>query len=635
VPADAFQAAISLHGQGRLREAERLYEAVLKADPEHFDTLHHLGVLRAQRGKVDDAIRLIRRALEINRQSAEALLDLGVVLEGAHRHAEAIPCYEKALALKPDYFEASFNLGTTLQALGRHDEAVPRFENALALQPMHAVAHDNLGISLHEIGRHPDAIRHFERALAIAPRNPAARNNLGTALQTLGRHTEAIAQLERAIALKPDYAQAHYNLGNSLYELDRVTESIACNKRAIALKPDYAKAHNNLGDCLCVLGRDKEAIPHFEKAFRLDPTYAHAHYNLGKALQSLNLHRESLARYEQALALDPGLPEAHWNEGLARLVLGDFRAGWKKFEWRWLTKLRRREFPQPLWLGEENLAGKTILLHAEQGFGDTLQFCRYAPLIRERGAEVILEVPPELAQLLRDSLAGPGLAVVARGAGDLPPFDVQCPLMSLPLACGTELETIPSRVPYLTADPARCAQWAAWLEDSAPAGPRVGFVWAGNPRKHDPHDQRTDAKRSIPLATLGPFFEIGGIAFISLQKGEAAAQLTRAGLQILDPSTELHSFADTAALVANLDLVVTVDTSVAHLAGGLGKPVWMLLGFDGGWRWLLDREDSPWYPTMRVFRQPAPHAWQPVIECVTGELSRFAAGDRAVHRPLR
>ena len=627
----AFQTAISLHQQGRLAEAERLYRAVLKTEPEHFDALHHLGVLCAQQGRLDDGIRLLQRALARNCQSAETLNDLGVALEIAKRHADAIEPYERALALKPDYVEARYNLGNVLQALGRHDEAILRFEKVLALQPMHAEAHNNLGNSLHSVGRDPDAIRHFEQALTLRPRYPEAHNNLGTALQALGRHAEAIVQFEHALALKPDYVEAYYNLGTSLFEHGRFSEAIACNKRAISLKPDHAEAHNNLGNCLSALGRDKEAITQFQEALRIDSAYARAHYNLGKALQSLNLHREALAQYDKALELDARLDVARWNSSLSRLVLGDFRTGWQNYEWRWHGKITRRPFRQPLWLGAEYLAGKTILLHAEQGFGDALQFCRYAPLVRDLDAKVMLEVPPELTRLLRSSFSGPNLTVLARGREELPKFDLQTPLMSLPLAFGTTLETVPNAVPYLREESARSAHWRTWLDSATPRGrPRVGFVWAGNPMKHDAEQKRTDVRRSVPITTFRPFFDIDDLVFVSLQKGEAAAQVASAGLQVLDPSPELHDFADTAALVANLDLVIAVDTSVAHLAGGLGKPVWMLSRFDGCWRWLLDREDSPWYPTMRIFRQLSPGAWRPVIERVTADLRRFAAGERHV-----
>jgi len=635
-PVDAFQAAFSLHRRGRLDEAERLYYVVLKTEPQHAETLHHLGVLRAQRGKIEDGIRLLRQSVARDPEAAETLNDLGVALEMARRYEEAVAAYERALALRPDYAEAHYNLGNVLQALGRHDGAIREFESVLALRPTHAEAHNNLGNSLHAVGRHLDAIRRFEQALAIKDNFPEAQNNLGTALQALDRHDEAIAPFERALRLKPDYAQAHYNLGNSLYALGRFTEAAACNKRAIAFKPDYPKAHNNLGNCLRQLGQMREAIAQFEEALRLDPTYAQAHFNLGNTLRLLNRHRESLSRYDQALALDPELPEAHWNQAWAHLALGEYELGWRKYEWRWRVRMQRRPFQQPLWLGEEELAGKTILLHAEQGFGDTLQFCRYAPLVRDRGASVLLEVQPEHFELLRDSLAGPSLTVVARGAHDLPGFDLHCPLMSLPLAFGTVLETVPAVVPYLRADAQRSARWAARLEGAGLSGPRAGLIWAGKPHKDQTAElQRRDARRSVSLAAYRPLLDIEGIAFVSLQTGEAAAQAAGSGTRILDPSGELHTFADTAALIANLDLVISVDTAVAHLAGGLGKPLWLLSRFDGCWRWLLDREDSPWYPTMRIFRQLAQGAWTPVIERVAAELRRFAEGDKTVLRAAR
>jgi tetratricopeptide (TPR) repeat protein len=634
--ANAFQSAISLHREGKLRDAERLYEAVLQTEPDHAEALHYLGVLCAQCGKIEDGIRLLQRSLARDPEAAGTLNDLGVALEKAARYEEALAPYERALALKPDYAEAHYNLGTVLQILGRHDQAICRFEGVITLRPGHADAHNNLGNSLHAVGRHEEAIPHLEQALALRTKFPEAHNNLGAALQALGRHDEAIARFERALGLRSSFAEAHYNLGNSLYHLDRFEEAARHYEQAISIQPNYARAHNNLGNSLSALGRQEVAITQFEEALRLDPTYAQAHYNLGNTLRLLNRHRESLSRYDQALALDPELAEGHWNQAWAHLALGEYELGWKKYEWRWRVQTRRRPFQQPLWLGEEKLAGKTILLHAEQGLGDTLQFCRYAPLVRDRGARVLLEVQPEHFELLRDSLAGPSLTVLARDEHDLPGFDLHCPLMSLPLAFGTVLETVPALVPYLRADAQRSTRWAARLESTAPFGPRVGLIWAGNPHKDQTAElQRLDARRSVSLAAYRPLLDVDGVAFISLQKGEAASQVSDSGLAILDPTGELHSFADTAALVANLDLVLTVDTSVAHLAGGLGKPTWMLSRFDGCWRWLLDRENSPWYPTMRIFRQPAPGAWAPIIERLATDLRRFAQGDESILRPAR
>jgi tetratricopeptide (TPR) repeat protein len=628
-----FEAALALHRQRRLREAEQGYRAVLKAEPQHFGALHHLGVVHAQRGRVDKAIRLMRQALASDPNAAEVLNDLGVALEKANRLEEAVETYERAVALKLGYAEAHHNLGNCLQVLQRHEAALLHLEKALTLRPT-AETNNNLGVSLKVLRRHQDAIVHFEKALALRPTYPEASNNLGSALQALERHDEAILQFQRALDLRPGFVEAQYNLGNSLYQANRLDEAVLSYERVIAIQPSHAKAHSNLGYAFGELGHHEEAVAIYRRAAAIDPSDAEAYYNLGTGLQALNRHEESLAWFKKALKLNPELPKAHWNESRARLVLGDFVQGWKKFEWRWRYNLSRRDFEQPLWLGETDITGKTLLVHAEQGLGDTLQFCRYVPLIRNRAPNVVFEVQPELLELLRGSLAGPGLIVVARGHDELPWFDLQCPLLSLPLACGTVLETIPRAIPYLKPDPERRDGWAQWTR-SVPKGPRVGLVWAGNPKLglHKKF-QRSDARRSVRLSALRRLFDIANVTIVSLQKGGAAvAQVLDAGLPILDRTDDLHSFADTAALVSDLDLVITVDTSVAHLAGGLGKPVWMLSRFDGCWRWLLDREDSPWYPTMRIFRQPAPGDWDPVISRVADDLTKFALGDDTVLRP--
>jgi len=633
---NVFSAAVALHRQGRLREAEQGYRALLKAQPRHADAFHHLGVLQAQRGRLDEAIRLMRASLAIHPTAPNVLNDLGVALEKSKRLEEAVEAYEQALALQPDYIEVHYNLGNTLLALGRHKGAALRLERALSLRPS-AEASNNLGLSLLALGRREEAIERFKNALTLRPAYPEACNNLGIALQALRGHEDAIPQFERALALAPSFFEAQYNLGVSLYEIGNFVGAARSYERAIMLLPRHAKAHNNLGDVQCALGRHERAIAHYRRAISLDPDYADAHYNMGTALQALNRHRESLDWFAKALELKPNLPVAHWNESRARLALGDFDLGWKKFEWRWLydpSILRSRDFRQPLWLGESGVAGKTLLIHAEQGLGDTLQFCRYVPLLRDRGAHILFEVQTELFDLLSDNCAGPELEIFAAGVGELPPFDLQCPLLSLPLALETTLETIPRTIPYLKSDPHRRQKWAHWVKERMP-GLRVGLVWAGNSRLGlHKQFQRTDARRSIRLATYARLFDIPGVSFVSVQKGAAAeAQIPEAGLPILDPARHLGGFADTAGLVENLDLIVSVDTSVAHLAGALGKPVWMLSRFDGCWRWLLDREDSPWYPTLRVFRQPEPGNWDTVIGSLARDLARLAEGDQTVLQP--
>ena len=463
------------------------------------------------------------------------------------------------------------------------------------------------------MNRPDEALASYDKALALRPDYPEALNNRGVTLFWLNRLDEALASYDKAIALKADDAEALNNRGVVLMELNRLDEALASYDRAIALKPDYADALDNRGSVLRKLNRLDEALASHDAAIALQPECADAFYNRGNALKELNRPDEALASYDRAIALAPDHAEAHWNESLLRLLTGDFERGWPKYEWRWKSKalaLRNRNFSQPLWLGADPIHGKTILLHGEQGLGDTIQFCRYAPLVAARGARVIMEVDESLRDLVS------GLAGVSRcvSKGDtLPEFDLHCPLLSLPLAFGTRLETIPSTTPYLLAPAPAVASWAARL--AGKARPRIGMVWSGAPR------HREDRNRSIALRTLLPLLDVAA-TFVSLQRDVRAddAQLLQERSDILHFGGDLRTFSDTAALISHLDLVVTVDTSVAHLAGALGRPVWILLPFIPDWRWLLDRSDSPWYPTARLFRQAASREWQGVVKHIHAEL---------------
>ena len=417
--------------------------------------------------------------------------------------------------------------------------------------------------------------------------------------------------------LRPEYAEAHSNRGNALHELKRFGEALASYDRALALRPDFSEAHSNRGNALQELRRFEEAVASYDRALALRGDLAEAHSNRGNALKELARFDEALASYEAALAVRPDFADAHFNEAMCRLLIGDLYRGWEKSEWRWETEQIRngkRDLSQPLWLGSEEIAGKTILLHAEQGLGDTIQFGRYAPLVAARGARVILEVQRPLHGLM-STLSS--TVHVASSGDPLPDFDFHCPLLSLPLAFATRLDTIPSATRYLSA---RDEQTRAWRERLGRHDkPRIGLAWAGNPRKELPGANRIDGQRSIALDRLAPLFEVTACEFFSLQKGgEAVRQLRDSALrhQVTDLTDDLHDFSDTAALIENLDLVISVDTSVAHLAGALGKPFWLLNRYNTCWRWLLDREDSPWYPTARLFRQDTTREWEPVIRRV-------------------
>lgn len=458
--------------------------------------------------------------------------------------------------------------------------------------------------------------------LMAKPRTPVAATR-GTSravikavaekLQTaLAMHQQG--QLDLADALYREILQSqpfHFDalqlLATIAAQSGNSAEAVEFFDRALKIKPDYAPALCNRGTALLDLQRPEAALESFDRALRIKPDYALALHGRGNTLRQLRRYEEALASYGRALEIKPDDAEVHWNESLCRLLLGDFELGWRKHEWRWKhgpSLAAFRNFAQPLWLGDAPLAGKTVLLHAEHGLGDTLQFCRYAPLVAARGARVVLEVPPALKSLCR-TLAG--VDTLLDYSETLPPFDLHVPLMSLPLAFGTRLDSVPAEVPYLHAEPGKVAAWQSLL--GRRSKPRVGLVWSGSPAHGN------DYNRSLPFASLADLVADDAVEYISLQKEFRSEdeQLVRqhSGMRIV--SEQLKDFADTAALIETLDLVITVDTSVAHLAGALGKPVWILLPFAPDFRWLLEREDSPWYPSARLFRQRDSGPWAPVL----------------------
>jgi Flp pilus assembly protein TadD len=442
-------------------------------------------------------------------------------------------------------------------------------------------------------------------------------NCRGNVLRHKKSFDAALDSYDRGLALRPDSAEVLCNRGIVLRELKRFDEALASYDRALAIRPDYADALNSRGIVLRELGRLDEALANVDRALAIRPGFAEALTSRGTTLIELKRLDEALASFRRAQAVRPDYADAHWGESFCQLLAGDFGAGWEKYEWRWRTgQAALRQFLQPLWLGDQDVAGKTVLLHAEQGNGDTIQFCRYATVLAERGARVVLEVQPALKSLLSCLI---GVQQVVATGEPLPEFDFHCPLLSLPLACGTTLQTIPARVPYLTPAPGLVQDWRTRL---ATDGPRIGLAWSGN-KQHG-----NDRNRSIALRRLAPLLDCGA-TLVSLQKGPRDDD--RAWLaehpEVLRYS-DFPDFADTAALISLLDLVISVDTSVAHLAGAMGKPVWILLPAVGlDWRWLLERDDSPWYPTARLFRQRAIGDWDSVINRVADELrKRFGGG---------
>jgi tetratricopeptide (TPR) repeat protein len=530
---------------------------------------------------------------------------------------EAEQLCQQIVAARQDVFDALHLLALVQTLLGKKETAVASFDRALKVRPYYAEALSNRGLTLHELKRFDEALASFDDALKTQPNHAEALFNRGLTLHELKRFEEALASFDGALKVRPNYIEALSSRGNVLRELKRYGEALASFDRALKVRPDYAAAFSNLGVTLHEMNRFELALADYDRALRLRPDYAAALTNRGITLLELKRFEEALASFDNALKARPDFAEAHCSRALCRMLIGDFDRGWKENEWRWETEHLRKEdrnFEPPLWLGSNEIAGKTILLHGEQGFGDVIQFCRYVPLVAERAERVILEVPNSLHELM-ETLTG-SAQIVSRGE-PLPQFDMHCPLLSLPLAFGTRLESIPRAIPYLHATPSAVRNWSARL------GPRnrfsVGLVWTGRA------DHRNDHNRSLKLSTLLPLLDCDA-SFISLQRevrlDDTAALKGRTDL--LHFGGELDSFFDTAAIISNLDLVISVDTSVAHLAGALGKSVWILLPYVPDWRWLLDREDSPWYPTARLFRQNHTRAWDDVITRVHDALHHFA-----------
>jgi tetratricopeptide (TPR) repeat protein len=583
-----FQRAVDLHQAGRLDEAATLYGDILRKQPAHGDALLFLGHLLLDQGRMQEAAALTARAAAVNARHPVAHFNLGRVKLLQRRWEEAIGSFDRAIALMPGYAEAFNNRGHALQMLGRDEEALASFERAVALAPGDDKAHANRGVALQRAKRFEEAVASFERALALAPGNVAAHNGRGLAFMSLGRVDDAIASFDAAVAADTANADAHNYRGLALPYAGRHEEALASFDRAIALREDFADAHSNRGNVLVDLDRPADA----------------------------------LASYRRALQWRPGDATTHHNVALCELRLGDYAQGWRDFEWRW--KIERyaavkRDFAPPLWLGRTPLQGRTILLHAEQGYGDTLQFCRYAPLVAAAGATVLLEVQRGLEPALA------GLEGVSRllAQGDaLPEFDCHCPLLSLPLAFGTELPTIPAPPRYLSAAPERVAHWRAKLGERR--RPRIGVVWAGNASFGNDHH------RSVPLEFFAALLSLPA-QFVALQKELRATDRpafeARQG-ELTWFGDELRDFGDTAALVEHMDLVVSVDTAVAHLAGALGKPLWLMLPVNSDWRWLLAREDSPWYPSARLFRQARLGDWPAVVDRVGAALAEWLDGQK-------
>jgi tetratricopeptide (TPR) repeat protein len=643
---------------GRVLDAQLCCQQALAIAPNFADALHLMGLLSLHAEQNDHAIEWFSRAIRLEEANlprsdmAALMCQAGLALMRVGNHADAERCCREALAQNPDHAATLHlmgllslehrqydqavewlshairsdpkplylrSLGTTLLNQGRSEEALQVFDKAVQLRPDDADLWRNLGDALVERQRPQDAILSYQHALKLNPRHLDAARKAGILLHQEARHEEALSCFNLSEELEGDHLPTFRWRALALSSLQRFEEALADNIRAHTLDPG-ADSCENTGNVLRALSRHDEAIAWYDRALALRPDSAIALDNKAVALAELHRFDEAVAANRQAIAADPGYAVAKWNLALVQLLTGNFEAGWAGREARWKIPAFSRGYPKlsrPTWLGVEPVAGNTILVCAEEGFGDSIQFVRYVPMLAARGARVILVVQDALCSLVAEM---EGVAqCLPKSAPALPDCDFHCPMSSLPLAFGTRLETIPAKTSYLRAAAERARAWQQRL--GAHDRLRVGLVWAGNP-KHS-----NDRNRSLQTGLLAPILDLDA-CFVSLQKDPRPEDRPILGErpEIVDFTADLTDFAETAALISCLDLVITVDTSVAHLAGALGCATWILLPFTPDYRWLLDRDDSPWYPTVRLFRQAEAGDYRSVIDRVRAELSaRIAA----------
>jgi tetratricopeptide (TPR) repeat protein len=573
--------ALAAQSAGDLGRARMLYGEALRMDPRQADALHMLGLLAQQSGDLPSARALMEESVAIRPTVAVVHFNLATVRDLQGDVAGAILAYEAAVVLAPDFAEAHSNLGNLYGQSGRRDDALRAYAAAIRAKPDFAAVYSNFAVVLIDLGRYDEAIRTLEAAVQLAPNMPEAHMNLGQAYRRSGRFREAIDATRNALELRPDYRDAYLNLALAAFELEEFDSSIDANRRAL----------------------------------ELDATTPQTHYNLAMVYHLCGRYAEAIATYEAALALWPDFVEAHANLAFSLLVGGDFARGWNEYVWIWRLPAKRAQYPYldraTLWNGEA-FAGRQLLITRDQGFGDAIQMARYFPAVKARGGRVVLEALPALVPLFEGLPGIDELRVVGDAAIIRDDVDLYIPITVLPRAFGTDLTSIPAPIPYLRASDERVERWRGRME--RPAHLRVGIVWAGFPGNVD------DRHRSVRLEDFATLGSVDGIAWFGLQKGRDEERLSCGPLTINPLGADIRDFADTAAILTHLDLVISVDTAIVHLAGAMGKPVWTLLPFVPDWRWMTERRDSPWYPTMRLFRQPCAGDWASVFAEVTREL---------------
>ncbi len=579
VPQEVIDRLLALYNKGQLTAVVEQAKALTEQYPEAFIVWNVLGGANKGLGRTDDAANAFKRVTELNPTYADGFSNLGITLQEQGKLDEAIAAYNKALSIKPDYAEAYNNMGVTLQEQGKLDEAIAAYNKALSIKP----AYDN------------------------------AHYNMGNALKDQGKLDEAIAAYNKALSIKPDYADAYNNMGNALKDQGKLDEAIAAYNKALSIKPDYADAYNNMGNALKDQGKLEEAIAAYNKALSIKPDYAEAYNNMGVTLQEQGKLDEAIEAYNKALSIKPDYAEAYNNKSHSHLLMGDFNNGWDLYEWRTQKKdgTTRKAREHLSWDGTKNISGKRFVVYEEQGLGDKIQFCRYLPLLVQENAFVTFQVTSALHSLLGTLDSN---IILTNGLPSEDQIDFEVPLMSLPYLFKTEPKTIPASIPYLYADEAKVKLWAERLHKD---NFKIGICWQGSKTK-------VDVGRSFPLSLFEKISRISDVELISLHKGLGEDQVSDVNFNLTsfdgNFDTGTDAFIDTAAIMANCDLIITSDTAVAHLAGALGRPTWVALKYIPDWRWMLNRSDNQWYPTMTLYRQKITGDWASVFDAINQDL---------------
>jgi tetratricopeptide (TPR) repeat protein len=617
--ANKLNQAIKLQNNGHSQQAQKIYEEVLKISPNNFDALRLLGGLLAESMLFEDALKLLNKAIKINGKDAFLFNNLANVYAEVEEYSSAILNYNKAINLKPDFFTAYCNRSIALTQLGQLESALISCNKAIELKADYYEAHHNKGIILEKLNRLPEAIKSYNESISLAPNYSQAYINLGNTYLLIGKYDDSLACYRKALFIDPNNADIFHNLGNTYLEMKQFIEALSSYDKAIDINPYFVDAYLNRGNVLQRLRLLEESLISYNKALEINPKFAQAYSNKATALQELRELDEALINFNKSIEIDPSYPTAYFSKALLLLLIGQFEEGLDLYERRWKdpsTGQTMRNFIQPVWLGIENIAGKTILLYAEQGLGDTLQFCRYAKLVVKLGAKVLLEVQKPLVRLLHS--LGDGIEIFENGS-QLPDFDFHCPLMSLPLAFKTRVNTIPINNKYLSCNLDKYNTYKKSLGETKKL--RIGIVWSSV------SNFKNDLNRSMSLKEFIEYFPDGKYELVCLQKEikeEDKQYLNNIRNKLKFYGDDLEDFSDTAALASCVDIVVSTCTSTPHMTAALGIPTWILLSYVPDWRWMLDRSDSPWYKSVKLYRQNQDMKWESPFKEILQDLSDYS-----------